>query len=289
MVADLVREVGGERVTVTQLMGPGVDPHLYAATRDDVRAILSADALFYSGLMLEGKMADTFEKVGRTRPAIAVAESIASDRLLTPPDAGGHPDPHVWMDVALWGECVGPVVEALSALDPANATAFRQRADDYRQRLLELDGYVRGAVGSVPESSRVLVTSHDAFGYFGRAYGMEVLAVQGISTESEAGLERVNALVATLVERDVPAVFVESSVSPKSLRAVVEGCAARGHAMRVGGELYSDATGPGGTHEGTYLGMLDHNATTVSRALGGDAPECGYWGRLASCVEETVP
>lgn len=281
MVADLVREVGGDAVRVTQIMGSGVDPHLYKATRDDVQTILDAQAVFYSGLMLEGKMADTLVKVGRTKPVYAVTELIDESQLLEPDDAPGHPDPHVWMDVGAWSSCVEAVANALAELRPEESEAFAQRAEAYRQRLAELDAYVTRVIDSIPAQSRVLITSHDAFNYFGRAYDLEVLGVQGLSTESEAGLRRVNELVTLLVDRHAPAVFVESSVSPKNIQALVDGAAARGHTVAIGGELFSDAMGPAGSYEGTYVGMLDHNATLIARALGGEAPARGMSGRLA--------
>ena len=289
MVADLLRSVGGDRVEVVQIMGAGVDPHLYKATRDDVQTILDADAVFYSGLMLEGKMADTLVKVGRSRPVYAVTELLPEDQLLEPDGAEGHPDPHVWMDIAAWSGCIAVVAEALGEIDPEGKPAYEANADAFRGQLTELNNYVGEVISSVPTERRVLVTSHDAFNYFGRAYGIEVLGVQGISTESEAGLQRINELVALLVEREAPAVFVESSVSSKNIQALVDGAAAEGHEVAIGGELFSDAMGAAGTYEGTYVGMLDHNATTVARALGGEAPECGFGGKLAGCEGETAP
>lgn len=280
MVADLVRQVGGDAVDVTQIMGAGVDPHLYKPTRDDVQAILSADAVFYSGLMLEGKMGDTLVKVGRDRPVFAVTELIDESKLLQDESTEGHPDPHVWMDVAAWSECVAAVEAALAEIVPAEADRFAANAERYTEELAKLETYAREAIATVPDERRVLVTSHDAFNYFGRAYGIEVLGVQGLSTESEAGLRRINELVGMLVERRVPAVFVESSVSPKNIQALVDGAASNGHEVTIGGELFSDAMGEAGTYEGTYLGMLDHNATTVARALGGEAPPRGMSGRL---------
>lgn len=288
MVADLVRSVGGELVEVTQIMGAGVDPHLYKATRDDVQTILDADAVFYSGLMLEGKMADTLMKVGRDRPVFAVTELLDESKLIEPEGAEGHPDPHVWMDILAWSEGVTAVEEALTELLPEQKSKLAANAANYRTELLKLDAYAHEAIATIPEGQRVLVTSHDAFNYFGRAYGLEVLGVQGLSTESEAGLRRINELVDLLVERQTPAVFIESSVSPKNIQALVDGAASRGHEVKIGGELFSDAMGEPGTHEGTYLGMLDHNVTTVTRALGGEAPACGHSGKLADC-EASAP
>ncbi len=280
MVADIVRNVGGEQVAVTQIMGAGVDPHLYKVTRDDVRTIMAADLVFYSGLMLEGKMIDTLVKIGRTRPVIAVTGTIPEAMLLAPEGSAGHVDPHVWMDVAAWSRCSDVVEAILEEHAPVHAGDFRQRADAYREQLQQLHAYGLKSIGTIPEASRVLVTSHDAFNYFGRAYGLEVQGVQGLSTESEAGLQRVNELVDLLVNRQVQAVFVESSVPRKNIEALIEGARSRGHQVQIGGELYSDAMGRAGTYEGTYAGMLDHNITVVTRALGGMAPERGLAGRL---------
>lgn len=285
MVADMVRSIAGDAVEVTQIMGAGVDPHLYKATRDDVETILSADAVFYSGLLLEGKMADTFVKVGRTRPVYAVTELIDETTLLSPDGAEGHHDPHVWMDVATWTAGVPVVRNALTELLPDNSDMFAKNAEAYEAELMKLDEYARTKIATIPKAARVLVTSHDAFNYFGRAYDLEVLGVQGLSTESEAGLQRVNELVTLLVDRKVAAVFVESSVSPKNIRALIDGAASHGHKVVIGGELFSDAMGAAGTTEGTYVGMIDHNVTTVVRSLGGEAEACGFTGKLAGCAE----
>lgn len=284
MVADVVRNVGGKHVEVGQIMGAGVDPHLYKATRDDVQAMIDADIVFYSGLMLEGKMTDTLVKVSRRKPVYAVTESIGEDALLEPEDFAGHYDPHVWMDISAWSRCADSVAEALAKLDPANAANYRSNAEAYRAQLAALHEYGQKSLGSIPRDGRTLVTSHDAFNYFGRAYGLDVQGVQGISTESEAGLQRINELVEMIVSRKVPAVFVESSVPRKNIEALVGGAEARGHQVVIGGELFSDAMGTEGTYEGTYVGMLDHNITLVTRALGGEAPAKGMQGKLSAEV-----
>lgn len=287
MVADLVRNVGGDLVDVTQMMGAGVDPHLFKVSRDEVQMLIDADAIFYSGLMLEGKMADTLVKEGRKRPVFAVTELIDESQLLEPEDAPGHPDPHVWMDINAWSRCVEAVEKSLAELLPAHAETFATNAESYRAELKRLDNYAREAIATIPPERRVLVTSHDAFNYFGRAYGLEVQGVQGLSTESEAGLRRINELVEMLVERQTPAVFVETSVSEKNIQALIDGAGSRGLEVKIGGKLFSDAMGKSGTYEGTYLGMLDHNVTLVARGLGGDAPACGFGGMLAGCEAET--
>lgn len=281
MVADLVRQVAGDRGVVTAIIGEGVDPHLYVPTRSDVAALMEADVVFYSGLLLEGKMTDTLIRVARGgRPVHAVTELVDESLLLQPEEFAGHFDPHLWMDVAGWMQAVQAVTAALAAFDPAAADGYGERAAAYTAALAELHAYARRALGSIPEPQRILVTAHDAFNYFGRAYGLEVAGIQGMSTESEAGLDRINRLVDLLVTRRVGAVFVETTIADRNVRALIEGAAARGHTVEVGGELFSDAMGQPGTYEGTYVGMLDHNVTTVARALGGTAPERGLQGRL---------
>ncbi|QDT99756.1 metal ABC transporter solute-binding protein, Zn/Mn family [Gimesia aquarii] len=281
MVADLIKNVGGDHVNVTQIMGSGVDPHMHKATRDDVQTIMNADIVFYSGLMLEGKMADTLIKVSRNKPVYAVTELIDEKTLLEPDDFDGHYDPHVWMDVAAWSECVDAVQTALSNFDPTHAKDYQENAKVYKQQLENLHQYGLKIVKSIPEESRILITSHDAFNYFGRAYDLNVQGVQGISTESEAGLKRINELVNMLVNKNIKAVFVESSVSKKNITALIDGAKAQGHDIIIGGELFSDAMGEPDTYEGTYIGMLDHNFTTVTRALGGTAPERGMQDKLS--------
>ncbi|WP_417395732.1 metal ABC transporter solute-binding protein, Zn/Mn family [Gimesia chilikensis] len=280
MVADLVKNVGQEYVDVKQIMGTGVDPHMHKASRDDVVAIMNADVVFYSGLMLEGKMTDTLIKVSRNKPVYAVTELINEKTLLEPDDFNGHYDPHVWMDASAWSQCVDAVKDALSQYDPQHADVYKKNAATYKQKLEQLHKYGLETLKSIPEDSRTVITSHDAFNYFGRAYGLDVQGVQGISTESEAGLKRINELVDLLVKKKIKAVFVESSVSKKNITALIEGARAQGHQIEIGGELFSDAMGEPGTYEGTYLGMLDHNITTVARALGGTAPEKGMQDKL---------
>jgi manganese/zinc/iron transport system substrate-binding protein len=287
MVGDVVRNVGGDKIEVTQIMGPGVDPHLYKATRDDVQAIMNGDIVFYSGLMLEGKMIDSLVKVARSKPVYAVTELIDEANLLEPDDFQGHYDPHVWMDVSAWSKCVDSAAKALGEFDPKNAETYQSNARDYSAQLAKLHEYGLKSIASIPEGSRVLITSHDAFNYFGRAYGLEVQGVQGISTESEAGLQRINDLVDLIVKKNVKAVFVESSVPRKNIEALVDGAKSRGHEVSIGGELFSDAMGEAGTYEGTYVGMLDHNITLVTRSLGGDAPERGMQGKLSHAQGES--
>ncbi|MEK6257246.1 MAG: zinc ABC transporter substrate-binding protein [Planctomycetota bacterium] len=281
MVTDIVRQVVGSHGTASGLIEAGVDPHLFKPTRGHVKQLYDADIVFYSGLKLEGRMSETFEQLARTgKPVFVVTEKIDAASLRTPPEFEGHHDPHVWMDVSLWSQCVEHVAESLAKLDPPHAAEYHKNATAYREELTKLDEYVKKSIASVPKSQRVLVTAHDAFGYFSQAYGIEVQSVQGVSTESEAGVLDVNRLVDFLVERKLPAIFVESSVNAKNIQAVIEGAASRDVTVRVGGELFSDAMGNEGTYEGTYIGMIDHNATLITRALGGDAPEKGLHGKL---------
>ncbi|MFG0292291.1 MAG: metal ABC transporter solute-binding protein, Zn/Mn family [Phycisphaerales bacterium JB050] len=280
MIGDVVREVAGERAEVSVLIGEGVDPHLYRATRSDLAKVLGADAVFYNGLHLEGRMTEALEKGDGSQVVVAVAEGIDPSLILTVAGTDAGHDPHVWMDPSAWAQTVGVIRDALVELDPEGKAVYEANAAAYAAKLDELDAYAERVLSSVPEGQRVLVTAHDAFGYFGRRYGFEVVGIQGISTESEAGMRDIERLVSLLVEREIGAVFVESTVSERNVRSLIDGAAARGHTVLVGGELFSDAMGEAGAYEGTYIGMIDHNVTTIARALGGEAPEGGLNGRL---------
>ncbi|WP_207539140.1 metal ABC transporter solute-binding protein, Zn/Mn family [Sabulicella rubraurantiaca] len=278
MVAELARGIGGEEFAVETLMGEGVDPHLYRPTRADLARLLRADLILCNGLRLEGRMGDVLERAAATRPVIAVAEIIPPARRRAHPEYPDAPDPHLWMDPLLWAECAAPVAAALARLRPGFDTAPGLAA--LRGRLEEFAAYARRAFEPLPAERRLLVTAHDAFGYFGQRFGMELASIQGLSTEAEASLARIESLVALLVERRVPAVFPETSVPDRAVRALIEGAGARGHRVALGGALFSDSLGRPGTYRGTYEGMLDHNITTIARALGGDAPERGLRGQL---------
>jgi len=268
MITDIVKEVGGERVRVTGLMPAGVDPHLYKATQGDIRRLEQAEIIFYNGLHLEGKMAEVLQEMGKKKPAIPVAENIPKERLIAAaPNSGTEYDPHVWFDVELWMIAVEAVRDGLAAIDPGYGDFYARNAEDYLAKLAELHRYVQEQINSIPERSRVLVTAHDAFGYFGRAYGIEVRGLQGISTASEAGTKDVTDLRDFLVERKIKAIFVESSVPQDYMQAVVEGAREKGHEIVIGGELFSDAMGEEGTPEGTYIGMVRHNVDTIVGAL----------------------
>lgn len=283
MIADIAQQVAGEHAEVNNLIGEGVDPHLFTPTRSDVIALQNADVVLYNGLMLEGKMTDVLVRLARTgKPVIAVAERLRDRAGYVITTEEEYFDPHVWMDVQGWMSAVELIADELSAFDPDHAADYQANAEAYLDRLEELDAYVRRVIGSIPETSRVLVTAHDAFGYMGRAYDLEVRGIQGLSTESEAGVRDVRELVDLLVQRDIEAVFIETSVADDNVRALIEGAAARGHEVRIGGELFSDAMGEPGTYRGTYIGMIDHNATTIARALGGEAPAGGWQGKLES-------
>lgn len=283
MVADVIGEIAGDRAEIETLVGPGVDPHLYKPTASDVKAMQTADIVFYSGLMLEGKMSDILVKVARKgKPVYAVTEEIYerhSDSLLI--DEEEHYDPHLWMDVSLWIKAAKVIEQALAELDPEGAEVYAENAEAYISKLEKLDVYAQEVISTVPAAKRHLVTAHDAFGYMSKAYGIEVRGVQGISTESEAGLRDIEDLIDFIVDKEIPAIFVESTVSDKNIRALVEGAKQKGHTVTIGGELFSDAMGPSGTYEGTYIGMIDHNVTTLARALGGQAPEKGFQGKLS--------
>ncbi|MFN0155991.1 MAG: metal ABC transporter solute-binding protein, Zn/Mn family [Gaiella sp.] len=269
MVEDVAREVGGNRVSVRALMGPGVDPHLYKASEGDLRRLERADLILYAGHHLEAKMGDVLERIGERRRVSAVAERIPRGNLILTEAFGGEADPHVWFDVKLWEFAVSGVASALEHADPAHEGFYRANAARYRAELDELDAWVRRVVATVPSERRVLITAHDAFGYFGRAYGFEVVGLQGISTASEAGTKDVQRLAAMIADRRIPAIFVESSVAPRTIEAVQQAVRARGFDVEIGGSLFSDAMGAAGTPEGTYIGMVRHNVRTIVTALGG--------------------
>jgi len=272
-VGDLALRVGGDRVRVTTLMGPGIDPHLYKASAGDVERLLEADLVLSSGLHLEAKMGEVLERMDGGRRSVAVAAAIPESLLLAPPEFKGAHDPHVWFDIRLWLYALDAVRDALVAKDPAHAAEYTARAAAHRAELEALDAEVRAAISQIPAAQRVLVTAHDAFNYFGRAYGLEVRGLQGISTMSEAGTGDVQALAAFIAERRIPALFVESSVSPRAIEAVLAAVRARGAQVAMGGSLYSDALGDTGTPAGSYPGMIRHNVATIVAALGGASKE----------------
>ncbi|HEX2203687.1 MAG TPA: zinc ABC transporter substrate-binding protein [Longimicrobium sp.] len=267
MIKDVVENVGGPRVVVTGLMGPGVDPHLYKASEGDVRKLFRADVVFYGGLHLEARMGEVLEEMGGRTRVVAVTDAIPRDRLMAPVDYSSAYDPHVWFDVALWAMTIETIERTLAEADPAHAAEYRARADAYRAELERLDRYVRDQAARVPRERRVLITAHDAFAYFGRAYGFEVRGLQGISTAAEAGTADVQALARFIAERRIPAVFVESSIPRRTIEAVQEAVRARGFEVAIGGSLYSDAMGTPGTPDGTYVGMVRHNIDTLVGAL----------------------
>nr|WP_231575905.1 zinc ABC transporter substrate-binding protein [Pseudorhodobacter ferrugineus] len=280
MIADAARRISGGEVAA--LMGPGVDPHSYRQTRSDIASLVRADLVLWHGLRLEAQLVEFMADIARRVTVVPVAEAIAKDKLLAWAGYADHHDPHVWMDPILWLDAVTAVEAALIALEPGRADELGTNAAVYRDEITALDTYARDVLAAVAPEARVLVTAHDAFSYFGRAYGFEVQGIQGISTESEAGLARIGELVDLLVAREVRAVFVESSVPDRAMRALVEGAAAQGHEVIIGGELFSDAMGVDGSYEGTYPGMIDHNVTVIARALGADAPVRGLSGKLAA-------
>lgn len=271
MIADIAKNVGGEHVQVTSLMGPGVDPHLYKASAGDVNRLFEADIIFYNGLHLEasmGKVLERFNESGAT--TVAVAEAIDPEKLQAPPEFEGFYDPHVWFNVAFWMDAATAVETALIEIDPDHADDYTANAQAYLAELAELDTYVSEQAARVPDDQRVLITAHDAFNYFGKAYGFEVRGLQGISTASEAGTADVQDLARFIAERRIPAIFVESSVPPRTVEAVQAAVRAQGFNVRIGGELFSDAMGSPGTDEGTYNGMVRHNIDTIVGALLGE-------------------
>lgn len=276
MISDVAREIAGEKREVVNIIGEGTDPHVFVASKGDIDQIQEASLVLFNGHLLEGKMATLLSK---QKNAHAVGENLEGVELIGGDD--DHADPHLWMDVSIWSKVAGKIGDHIIKLDPENSELYQKNLTEYQDKLNLLDEFALKALGSIPERQRVLVTAHDAFSYLGRAYGLEVRGIQGISTESEAGTKHIEELVDYLVDHKIPAVFVESSVSHKSVEALIEGAAAKGHTVTVGGELFSDAMGPAGTYEGTYIGMIDHNITTIAKALGGSVPPKGFQNKLS--------
>jgi len=269
-VAEMVRRIGGEHLEVTVLMDHDVDPHLFKPRHAHVEKLNNAEAIFYSGLHLEGRMADLFVQRARTKPTYAVTEGLLTrndKRLREPPEFKGMYDPHVWHDVALWSDCVHDVADVLEKLDPPHASEYHRNAHEYMTELAGLHQYCQDAIAKIPEQSRVLVTAHDAFGYFGKAYGIEVFGLKGISSEEEKDLQHQEEIQKMLIERKIPAVFVESTIAHRTVKALIEPCRAAGWDLQNGGELYADALGAADSEASTYTGMIRHNVETIVNAL----------------------
>lgn len=264
-IGEPMERIGGDRVEVTSLMGPGVDPHLYEATQGDIQTLQNADIVFYSGLHLEGNLVEIFSNLKKTKPTAALAESINENQLLR--DEEGAIDPHVWFDLDLWKEALQHATEELKKYSPEDADYFEENKQAYFSQIDEVKTEAEGKLSSIPSDQRVLVTAHDAFGYFGRLFNIEVVGLQGLSTEDEVGISDIQSTINLLVEKQVPAVFVESSINQNSIKAVIEGATKTGLDVELGGELFSDAMGKAGTEEGTYLGMYRHNVNTIYQGL----------------------
>lgn len=270
MITDTVKNVGGEKVDVVGLMGPGIDPHLYKATGKDIERLTSADIIFYNGLHLESKMADLFGGMSGDTKSFAVAESVSKDSLLPLVDSISQYDPHLWFDVSLWMKVVENVRDSLIEYKPDIKADISRNAKQYLDKLTQLHEYIKAQVERIPVEQRVLITAHDAFNYFGNAYGFEVRGLQGISTVAKASIADVQELAIFITERRIPAIFIETSVSVKNLEAVKAAVQSKGYKVQIGGELFSDAMGSEGTPEGTYIGMVRHNIDTIVSALGID-------------------
>tara|TARA_Y100000591_G_scaffold330453_1_gene361508 strand:- start:3674 stop:4633 length:960 start_codon:yes stop_codon:yes gene_type:complete len=280
MIADAVSNIAEETVNIKVLMGSGVDPHAYRQTRSDIVALANADLVLWNGLYLEAQMEEFLLELANERSVVAVAEGVPNNLLIGSDEYDGRYDPHIWMDPSIWSYLVLNVRDALIEIFPEAETSFTDNTEIYLKKIEQIENYANRVLASVPEKNRILLTSHDAFNYFGQAYDYDVIGIQGISTESEAGLQRMSELVDLIIEKNVQAVFIETSVSDRNIRALVEGAKAKGHQVTVGGELFSDAMGEPGSYEGTYIGMIDSNSTTIANALDGDAPVAGMLNKL---------
>lgn len=268
MLADLSTVIGGERVTVDGLMGPGIDPHLYQASEGDVSLMQKADIVVYNGLHLEGKMGEIFENLsGGKANVICIEDGLDESRLLASEDDSSAHDPHIWFDVALWKKAAKTVADGLSQAAPDGKADYEANLESYLKELDETDTYIRNRAAELPEAQRVLVTAHDAFQYFGKAYGFEVRGLQGISTDAEAGTADVSALADFIVERQIKAIFVESSVPPKTIEALQAAVKAKNFDVAIGGELYSDSLGDPEAGTDTYVLTVKANIDTIVDAL----------------------
>lgn len=267
MIADVVTSSFGDAFEVEVLMGPGVDPHLYKATQGDLAKLSSADLILYNGLHLEGKMGNIFSKLSQTRDVYAIAEGVDPSLLILADERGEVHDPHIWFDVKLWRLAAQVIQEVIAEKYPEQSEAQNEPMRSYLAQLEELDNWARAEIQSIPESNRVLITAHDAFSYFGRAYGIEVKGLQGLSTVAEFGLKDVSDMVEYITVNQIPAIFLESAVPPRSIKAVMEGCEKKGFEVKMGGTLFADAMGEEGTEEGSYIGMVKHNVRTIKSAL----------------------
>lgn len=267
ILGDLVEQLVGDQAEVVSLMGAGVDPHLYKATQGDLVQLNRADVIVYNGLHLEGKMTDIFEKLAKRKQVLVAAGGIPESKLINNSDFQGAYDPHLWFDIEMWSKVTEHLSKELMAIEKIDSQQLKQKTTSYLNELKTLHQWVEESISTIPQNQRVLITAHDAFAYFGRAYGIEVRGLQGISTVSEYGLRDVSDLVKFITNRKIKAVFVESSVSARSIEAVVKGCESRGHNVRIGGTLYSDAMGEKGSEAGTYVGMVKHNVNTIVESL----------------------
>lgn len=272
MIADLTSEIGGDCVSVQTMIGSGLDPHLYRASASDVTRLAAADLILYNGHNLEGQLGEVFQRLGSRTPTEAVAErGIPHELLRTVEEGSDEVDPHLWMTPVLWSHVVPVIAEAVVELRPACAEAVAERADAYLLQLAALHEWAVATMATVPEQHRVLVTAHDAFNYFGAAYGLELAAIEGISTESEASIADIREAADVVVRSGVPAIFIENTINPRTIEAVRAAARDRGVVAEIGGELLGDAMGDLGTPEGSYIGMVRHNVLTIAVALGGEA------------------
>lgn len=268
MITDLLHNIGGDAINVVGLMGSGVDPHLYKASEGDVAKLVDSDVVFYGGLHLEGKLVEVFEKMEKTnKKTIAVSNALDEKELIGSEYFASNYDPHIWFNVTFWKQITGYVTNELKKLDPKNAAIYDENSKNYLEKLSKLDEQIKTTISDLPEDKRILVTAHDAFNYFGKAYGFQVVGLQGLSTATEAGVQDVQELSKFIIEKKVKSIFVESSVPKRTIEALQASVESKGYNVTIGGTLYSDALGNKGTVEGTYIGMFAYNVKTIVTAL----------------------
>ena len=266
MLHDVVKNITKEHAKVESLMGSGVDPHLYKAAHNDLEKLSNADIIIFNGLHLEGKMVDILKKLSRTKVVINASTPLP-DSILRFPDSPETPDPHIWFSIPIWSKSIKYISNSIIKVIPNKNSELTENTTEYLKKLIALDSITRKQINSIPSKQKLLITAHDAFGYFGDEYKIEVMGLQGLSTVSQAGLKDIEHLVDVIIERRIKAIFVESSISKKQLEVVIESCNEQGHKLKIGGVLFSDAMGAPNTPEGTYIGMVKHNVNTIAQAL----------------------
>ena len=268
VIADAISNILPPDFEVKSLMGPGVDPHTYKSKTSEIKNMKNADVIVYNGIDFESNLIDAIEEIGKSGFVISLGDLVPKDRLRKTTDFGSAYDPHFWHDVNLFSTSVSIAGSQLSVKFPDSKNYIDSATNSYTKKLLETESYVRSEIAKIPSNARVLITAHDAFGYFGRSFGIEVKGIQGISTASDISIRGITELTDFIVSRGIPAIFVENSVSQKNIKSVIEGCQSKGLNLSIGGTLYSDGLGDTESGADTYIKMIRKNTNAIVGGLG---------------------